>query len=90
VEEVLQFLYGGLAVTCGIVGFIFLRYWYVQRDRFFLWFMAAFWALGAGWGAHLVYATASETGPFVYGWRLLGFVLIIIAIVDKNRSERSS
>jgi hypothetical protein len=90
VEAVLQFLYGGLMLMCGIVGFIFLRYWYIQRDRFFLWFMAAFWSLGAGWGAHLIYATPSETGPHVYGFRLIAFVLIIVAIVDKNRSQRAA
>ena len=84
-EAVLQFLYGGLALMCMIVGFFFLRYWYIQRDRFFLWFMCAFWALGAGWGVHLVYATSSETGAHVYVFRLVGFMLIILAIIDKNR-----
>jgi hypothetical protein len=35
-EVILQFLYGGLTLMCGVIGFIFLRYWYVQRDRFYL------------------------------------------------------
>jgi hypothetical protein len=84
-EAVLQFLYGGLTLMCGAVGFFFLRYWYIQRDRFFLWFMVAFWCLGAGWGVHLAYATSSESGAHVYVFRLIGFVVIIAAIVDKNR-----
>lgn len=87
-ESVLQFLYGGLALMCGVIGFFFLRYWYVQRDRFFLWFMVAFWALGVGWGIHLVYLT-SEAGPLVYAARLVAFLLIIVAIVDKNRRAKS-
>jgi hypothetical protein len=84
-EAVLQFLYGGLTVMCVAVGLFFLRYWYLQRDRFFLWFMVAFWALAAGWGVHLVYATSSESGAHVYIFRLVAFLIIIIAIIDKNR-----
>ena len=84
-EAVLQFLYGGLALMCGVIGFFFLRYWYVERDRLYLWFMTAFWALGGSWGVHLPSATSSETGAHVYLFRLAGFVLIIIAIIDKNR-----
>lgn len=84
-EAVLQFLYGGLTVMCAAVGVFFLRYSRMQPDRLFIWFAIAFWSFGISWGVHLVYATPSETGPHVYLFRLLGFVLIIGAIVDKNR-----
>lgn len=84
-EAILQFLYGGLTVMCVAIGLFFLRYWYLQRDRFFAWFMVAFWALAGGWGVHLVHATSSESGAHVYIFRLVAFLLIIIAIVDKNR-----
>jgi len=88
-EAVLQFLYGGLVVVFVAVGFFFLRYWYDARDRLYLWFMVAFWSLAASWSVHLVYATPSESGPIVYVFRLVGFLLIIIAIVDKNRRARA-
>ena len=88
-EAVLQFLYGGLAIMCGAIGFFFLRYWFTQRDRLFLWFMVAFWSLGIGWGVHLAYATSSETGPHVYVARLVAFLLIIAGIVDKNRRGKA-
>lgn len=84
-EAVLQFLYGGLTLICVAIGFFFLRYWHLQRDRLFLWFMTAFFALGSSWGVHLVYATSSESGAHVYLFRLASFVLIIAGIVDKNR-----
>jgi hypothetical protein len=84
-EEVLQFLYGGLTVMCAAIGFFFVRFWYIQRDRFFVWFMAAFWSLGASWAVHLIYATPSESGPGVYAFRVLAFTFIIAAIIDKNR-----
>jgi Family of unknown function (DUF5985) len=84
-EAVLQFLYGGLTMMCAAVGLFFVRYWWLQRDRLFLWFAAAFWSFGMSWGVHLVFATSMETGPNVYVFRVVGFLLIIAAIVDKNR-----
>ena len=84
-EPVLQFLYGGLTVMCILIGVFFLRYWRLQRDRFFLGFGVAFWAFAGSWGIHLVLATSLETGPGGYVLRLLGFVCIIISIIDKNR-----
>ncbi len=85
IDEILQFLYGGLTVTCFAIGFFFLRFWHIQRDRFFVWFMVAFWLIGASWGIHLVIASPEETGPAVYSLRLAGFLLLIAGIVDKNR-----
>lgn len=84
-EAVLMFLFGGLTVMSVFVGLFFLRYWRLQSDRFFIWFAVAFWSLGASWGVHLVYATSSETGPNVYVFRVVAFLLIIVGIVDKNR-----
>ena len=86
-DAFLMFLYGGLAVMCLAVGFFFLRYWRLQRDRLFLWFMVAFWIFAAGWSTRLAYSTPSEAGPHVYIFRLVGFLLIIAAIIDKNRSR---
>jgi hypothetical protein len=82
---VLQFLYGGLTIMCLAIGAFFLRYWHLQRDRFFVWFTIAFWCLGASWGVHLLIASSSETGPHVYVFRVVAFLLIIAAIIDKNR-----
>lgn len=88
IDEVLQFLYGGLTTLCVLVGVFFLRYWKTQNERLFLWFTFAFWAFAASWGVHLVFATSEETGPNVYLFRLGGFLMIGIGIVDKNRRAR--
>lgn len=89
-EDVLQFLYGALAMTCVAIGVFFINFWRLgsPRDRFFLFFTAAFWALGGSWGVHLLYAASSETGPHVYVLRVVAFLIIIVAIVDKNRRAR--
>ena len=36
-------LLGGIAIGSFIAGLFFLRYWRSTRDRFFLFFMLAFW-----------------------------------------------
>lgn len=84
-SDVLQFLYGGLTVMCVAIGFFFLRFWHESRDRFYLWFMTAFWALGTSWGVHLADRASTDGAPHVYLFRLIGFLLIFAAIVDKNR-----
>jgi hypothetical protein len=83
-DGLLEFLYGGLVAMCLAIAMFFLRYWYLQRDRFFAWFSAAFLAFATSWGIHLVYA-ASDLGPQAYMCRLAGFVCIIAGIADKNR-----
>jgi hypothetical protein len=88
-SSLLHFLHGGLAVMCFVIGAFFLRYWVSQRDRLFLFFMAAFWSFAAGWVTHFIVSASSEGTPHVYAFRLLGFILIIIAIVDKNRRAKT-
>ncbi len=78
------------AVTMGflVAALFFLRFWRRTRDRLFLAFGAAFallalnqclaWSLGDG----------DELTPYTYALRVLGFALILCAIVDKNISIR--
>lgn len=84
-ESTLQFLDGGLAVMCIAIGVLFLRYWHIQRERLFLWFTFAFFALSGGWGIHVVHSSV-ENAPSGYLFRLVAFSLIMVGIVDKNRA----
>ena len=80
-----EMLLGGNAVAALVVALFFLRFWRNTRDRFFVFFAAAFLidalvrvALGLGhW--------SEDREPFIYLGRLLSFLIIIAAIVDKNR-----
>ena len=68
----------------------FLKFWRDTGDRFFALFSLAF-ALDAGTRLALGLSDVSaEYEPFFYIARLLTFVLILIAIVDKNRAGRTS
>ena len=79
------FMLGALVMGCTVAGLFFLRFWRKTRDRLFAIFAAAFWLLGLNW---LLLATIGrdEINTWLYAIRLLAFVLILLAIIDKNRS----
>lgn len=85
-----DFLWGALVALCSVAALFFLRYWRTSGDRLFAWFSLAFAMLAGSWA--WIFATASpeaEGRHYAYLVRLIAFVLIIAAIVDKNRRSRS-
>ena len=80
------FLWGGSAVASAAVALFCLRFWRDTSDRFFLAFASAFGVLAANWLGLAVTNPADEGRTYSYLARLLAFLLIILAIVDKNRS----
>jgi hypothetical protein len=85
-ENAIHFMLGAIVVACAVAGAFFLRFWRKTRDRLFAMFSAAFWLLAVNWAA---LAFTSRDEPFrnaLYGVRLFAFVIILLAIVDKNRS----
>lgn len=82
-----EFLSGVATAGALGVGLFFLRLWRETRDRFFVLFGVAFWALALNWFVLVLVAPASEHRHYFYVLRLVAFLLIIVAIVDKNRSR---
>ena len=77
------------AVTLGFLaaaGF-FLRFWRKTQDRLFLAFAAAFVLLAVNQALAAFLGAGDERTPYTYLLRVLGFVLILYAIVDKNLSS---
>jgi hypothetical protein len=72
-----------------VVGLFFLRFWRDTGDRLFLIFALAFWLLGLTRLALAFTTYPSESQSGIYLVRLLAFVLILVAIIDKNRAGRS-
>ena len=72
------------------VGLFFLRFWRNTGDRFFLYFATSFGLEGLNRGVLGLYPISDEHEPFFYLVRLLSFVLILVAIWDKNRAARAS
>jgi uncharacterized membrane protein HdeD (DUF308 family) len=81
------FLLGANAMALLAVGLFFLRFWRDTGDRFFLFFAAAFGIEGVNRIALSLSTVSAEREPFFYLVRLFSFLLILAAIVYKNRSK---
>ena len=80
-------LLGALAMGTIAIGVIFLRYWRDGGDRFFLYFALSFFAQAVN-RVTLPLSTSPQEGmPWQYGIRLLAYLLILVAIIDKNRPQ---
>lgn len=84
-----EFIMGAVAMASWVAGLFFLRFWYDTKDRLFAIFAIAFWLLGLTRIALALTQEMSEGQTYIYLVRLLAFVLILIAIADKNRPRRS-
>jgi hypothetical protein len=86
---VIEFMAGCLTLGFVVAAVFFLRFWRKTAERLFLAFAIAFFLLAlnqllAGW-----LGAADERVGYTYLLRVLGFVLILGAIIDKNtRSAR--
>ena len=82
-----QFLLGVLVMASGSAGLFFLRFWRRTRDPLFIIFAFAFWLMGVNWLA-LAIVERDEVRTALYLIRLIAFLLIMIAILQKNRVAR--
>lgn len=83
-----QFLLGAIAAASLVAGLVFFRFWLQTRDRFFVYFALSFWIEAANRVAMALFAAPSEDAPAYYLVRLVAYGLILVAIVQKNRSPR--
>ena len=79
------------AVTLGflIAGVFFLKFWRQTQDRLFLAFAAAFVLLSLNQILVTFIGAGEEDVVYAYALRVMGFIVILAAIVDKNLSSRS-
>lgn len=81
------FLLGMNVMGCIAIGLFFLRFWKKTHDRLFIMFAIAFWVLGVNWLALTLTPWEDESRTALYVIRLIAFILILIAIIDKNRAR---
>ena len=79
---------GMLVAGYAVAGLFFLRFWRETRDRLFGIFAGAFFVLGLQRLLLALLETSPAGAVWLYVIRLLAFVLILAAIVDKNRGVR--
>lgn len=81
-----ELLSGAIVMGYLISGLFFLKFWKGTGDRLFLIFGLGFWILALQRALLALLAEMPGSHLYLYVMRLLAFVLIIIAIVDKNRA----
>lgn len=87
-----HFFMGAMAMASAVAGLFFLRFWRDTGDRLFAIFALAFWLLGMTRIALAFVATSmplDESRHYIHLVRAAAYVLIIIAIVDKNRPRNT-
>ena len=84
------FLSGAVMLGAAAVGLIFLRSWRRTRDRLFGLFALAFWLLSLERWLLLLVPPEAEMRSWVYLTRLAAFIVILVAVVDKNRRPPAS
>lgn len=87
-----EFISGIYMATFAASGVFFLKFWRASKDRFFLFFCLACWLLSAERvalffveGGYSTNPVVNEARTWVYIFRMFAYILIISAIVEKNR-----
>jgi len=82
-----DFIVGATAMACWTAMLFFLRFWRDTGDRLFAMFSGSFFLLGVTRIGLTLSRDPEESQTYWYWVRLAAYVLILIAIVDKNRQK---
>ena len=91
--NIIWFLAGISCTGFAASSLFFIRFWRSSRDRFFLYFAGATALLALERVAQFFVTNAflgrapeaADPAVYTYGFRLVAFVLILIAVIEKNR-----
>ena len=81
---------GMLAAGYLVAALFFLRFWRESGDRLFAFFAWSFTLLALQRTLLVLVRGADDHTVWIYGIRLIAYLLILIAIYDKNRTEHTS
>ena len=83
----IAFLSGAVTLGFVVASVFFLRFWRRTGDRLFIAFAVAFALLALNQGLAQWLGQADERVMYTYLLRVLAFVIILLAIVDKNAGK---
>src|SRR5688572_23118616 len=84
-----EMLLGAIAACCCVIGLFFLRFWKDTRDIFFLFFALSFFIEGANRMSLVLFSNLHEASPSYYIIRVISYSFIIVAILAKNKRQKS-
>jgi peptidoglycan/LPS O-acetylase OafA/YrhL len=83
----IEYLSGAVTLGYIVAALFFLRFWRTTADRLFLAFAVAFVLFALNQGFAFALSVYHEPTSFIYALRVIGFLLILAAIIDKNLSS---
>lgn len=84
-----QFYSGAIMMAFLVAGFFFFKFWKKSGERLFGIFATAFMILAVERIVLCSIGSTHEPRPVIYLLRLGAFILIILAIIDKNRKSHA-
>jgi hypothetical protein len=85
----ITFFAGALTAAYLVAALFFFKFWRKTRDRLFTHFALAFVLFAINQVATTISEVNTERGSYIYLLRIAGYVLILIAIAEKNRGPRN-
>ena len=82
------YLLGFISVSCFWTGLFFLKFWKQTRDSLFLCFAISFFIEGLNRASILMLEKPNEGKPYIYLVRMVAALIILGAILAKNRGSR--
>ena len=83
-----EFIFGVITMGYVVAGLFFAKFWSRSRDPLFAIFAVAFWLLALNQTIVAVIDVPREEQSLAYLLRLAAFILIAVAIVQKNVAAR--
>ncbi len=83
-----QFINGAILMASLVAALFFVRFFVATRDRLFAAFAIAFTLLAFERVLLVPIEPEGEARTFVFLIRLVAFIVLVVAIVDKNRATR--
>ena len=84
----ITFFAGALTAAYLVAALFFFKFWRKTRDRLFSHFALAFVFFSINQIATTIVEVNTERGSYVYLLRIAGYILILVAIIQKNRGQR--
>lgn len=84
-----DFISGASTIASLAIALFFFRFWRRSGERLFMFFGIAFIVFAANRIVLTALEETDEASAYVYLVRLAAFVLIIVAILDKNRDRQA-
>lgn len=84
------YLLGLISMAYFVSALFFFKFWKQTKDRFFFLFSLSFWIEGINRAIYGFIRGVGESSEVIFVVRLISYLLILAAIIDKNLAKSKS